>query len=336
MADKRNRKGTIDTTGEAVAATTGGVAGAAAGAAIGALGGPIGAIVGALAGGAGGWWSGRAVSEAMSTYTAEDDEYYRSQFGASGTAGGARTSYDDVRPAYQLGHLAGINPDYQGRSFEDVEPRLRDAYASAGQRNWNDIRGYVRDAYGRGRDVGEQRLTLAEEELRVGKRQVQAGEVALRKTVESERVQQQVPLVHEEVTIERRPITDPNASTEVEIREDSIRIPLVAEEAVVEKRVVGKEEVVLHKQQITETETVEADLRKERLDVDRTQDHLAATRDVATGDAEESARRAGRGAKRGAKALGDHVADAVDDVKDRVDGNPASRPGPDTTDRPGR
>jgi hypothetical protein len=30
------------------------------------------------------------------------------------------------------------------------------------------------------------------------------------------------------------------------------------------------------------------------------------------------------------------VADAVDDVKDRVDGNPASRPGRDVTDRPGR
>jgi len=32
----------------------------------------------------------------------------------------------------------------------------------------------------------------------------------------------------------------------------------------------------------------------------------------------------------------DRVADVVDDTKDRVDGNPASRPGPDATDRPGR
>ena len=32
--------------------------------------------------------------------------------------------------------------------------------------------------------------------------------------------------------------------------------------------------------------------------------------------------------------LGDRIADKVDNVKDRFDGNPASRPGPDPTDRP--
>ena len=34
----------------------------------------------------------------------------------------------------------------------------------------------------------------------------------------------------------------------------------------------------------------------------------------------------------GAKNLGNKAANAVDDLKDRVDGNPASRPGPDSTD----
>lgn len=40
--------------------------------------------------------------------------------------------------------------------------------------------------------------------------------------------------------------------------------------------------------------------------------------------------------KQGAERLGDKVADKADDMKDRVDANPASRPGPDATDRPGR
>ncbi|HUQ80112.1 MAG TPA: YsnF/AvaK domain-containing protein, partial [Gemmatimonadaceae bacterium] len=123
-----------------------------------------------------------------------------------------------------------------------------------------------------------------------------------------------------EVTIERRPITDPNASMDIEIREDSIRIPIMAEEAVVEKRVVGMEEVTLRKQQITETETVEEDLRKERLDVDRTQDHLSATRDSMTGT-EESGRDAGHGSK----SLGDRIKDGIDDVKDRMGGDRSSR-----------
>jgi hypothetical protein len=48
-------------------------------------------------------------------------------------------------------------------------------------------------------------------------------------------------------------------------------------------------------------------------------------------------RRTARGGITGAAArTADRVADAVDDAKDRVDGNPASRPGPDATDRPGR
>lgn len=33
------------------------------------------------------------------------------------------------------------------------------------------------------------------------------------------------------------------------------------------------------------------------------------------------------------RGLGDRIADGIDDVKDRFDGNPASRPGPDATDR---
>jgi hypothetical protein len=38
----------------------------------------------------------------------------------------------------------------------------------------------------------------------------------------------------------------------------------------------------------------------------------------------------------GAEHLGHKAANAADDLKDRVDGNPASRPGPDATDSPRR
>jgi hypothetical protein len=41
-------------------------------------------------------------------------------------------------------------------------------------------------------------------------------------------------------------------------------------------------------------------------------------------------------AEAGAEHLGHKAANAVDDMKDRVDGNPASRPGPDATDSPRR
>lgn len=40
-----------------------------------------------------------------------------------------------------------------------------------------------------------------------------------------------------------------------------------------------------------------------------------------------------RGRSRRDRSPGDRIADTADDIKDRFDGNPASRPGPDVTDR---
>lgn len=112
------------------------------------------------------------------------------------------------------------------------------------------------------------RLTLAEEQLAVGTRAVQAGEVGIRKTVDTERVRRTVPVAREEVTVERRPATGLDAATaQVEVTDDEIRIPIFAEEVVVEKRLVPKEEYVVRKRRVTETRTVEADLRRERLEV---------------------------------------------------------------------
>lgn len=261
------------TTGDAIGETTGGIAGAATGAALGSLGGPLGTVIGGIAGAVGGWWSGRAVSEAASSFDSDED-YYRNSFGsrASGASSSRASSYDSARPAYQLGHLAGMNPDYHGRSFDDVESHLRTGWESNrgnDRAQWNDVRDYARDAYARGQ---ERRLTLSEEQLAVGKRQVQAGEVELRKTVETRHVQEQVGLAREEVEIERRPLAAADAA-DLEIGEQTIRVPLMAEEAVVEKKVVPVEEVVVRKEARTQEQTIEADLRKERLDtagLDRT------------------------------------------------------------------
>ncbi len=113
------------------------------------------------------------------------------------------------------------------------------------------------------------KLTRSAEELRIGKRQVKAGEVEVKKRVEAERVQQPVTLRHEEVHIERRPVTGSAAARDVQITGREIRVPLTEEEAVVEKRPVVKEEVIISKHPVEEREIVEADIRKERIDVER-------------------------------------------------------------------
>ena len=152
-----NQHGVTDTTGDVVGEVTGGVAGAATGAALGSLGGPIGTLIGALAGALGGWWSGRAISEAASSFTNEDDSYYQNYHTtAAGTVADRGTShaYDDVRPAYQLGHLAGRNPEYANRNFDEIEGDLQRGWTSdvsARHGDWSSVRPYARDAFERGR-----------------------------------------------------------------------------------------------------------------------------------------------------------------------------------------
>lgn len=148
----------------------------------------------------------------------------------------------------------------------------------------NDVRDHDTDArqfYGRREGSGRvQRLTLSEEELRVGKRATQAGEAHVHKTVETRHVSEKVPLKHEELVIETRPL-EPGMPAQGDISDGEVRIPLMAEEAVVDKRTVAREEVVIRKKVVEDEKTIEADLRRERLDVDRTgADRDASGRDT--------------------------------------------------------
>jgi uncharacterized protein (TIGR02271 family) len=117
----------------------------------------------------------------------------------------------------------------------------------------------------------EERLTVSEEQLAIGKKRVEAGEVGVRKNVETRHVEQEVPLTREEVTVERRPISADAArnTSGTQITEDEIRVPVMREEAVVEKRLVPTEEIIIRKTARRDTETVGADLRRERVEVDK-------------------------------------------------------------------
>lgn len=116
----------------------------------------------------------------------------------------------------------------------------------------------------------EARLTLSEEELAVGKRRVASGEVEVGKRVETQQVRESVPVTREEVTIERRPAT--GMSTAPTIEEGEIHVPLSHEEVIVEKRVVPKEELVIKKHQVQGEQVVEDEVRRERVEVNRTGD----------------------------------------------------------------
>jgi hypothetical protein len=143
------------TAGKLAAEGVGGAAAGAAGAAIGSMAGPAGMIIGGLAGIVGGWWAGKAAAESAKHYTAEDDRYYRDNYEGSSTRIADR-SFDDIRPAYQVGHLAGRNPDYKGRDWDAVEPDLERGWTDDVRQKhgeWDAARPFARDAFTRSRDA---------------------------------------------------------------------------------------------------------------------------------------------------------------------------------------
>jgi uncharacterized protein (TIGR02271 family) len=116
------------------------------------------------------------------------------------------------------------------------------------------------------------KMTRSAEELRVGKRQVEKGAVEVKKRVETEHVRENVKLRSEDVDVERRPVSGTGPNRDVHITAQEIRVPIYGEEAVVEKRPVVKEEVIISKHPTEKTETVETDVRKEHIDVDKEAD----------------------------------------------------------------
>ena len=115
-------------------------------------------------------------------------------------------------------------------------------------------------------DEDELRVQRTEEELAAGTREREAGQLKVRKRVRTDREQIEVPTRHEEVSVERVPVEA--EATEAEIGEDEVVVPVTEEEVVVGKRAVAKEEVRIRKDVVSDTETVEEDVRREEIEVE--------------------------------------------------------------------
>src|SRR5215210_6256333 len=117
-------------------------------------------------------------------------------------------------------------------------------------------------------DEDELKVQRSEEELRAGTREREAGRMNVRKRVRTDREQVRVPKRREEVHVERVPVEDREATSEAEVGDDEIRIPVVEEETVVKKRPMVKEEIRLRKDVVEDEEVIEEDVRKEEVDID--------------------------------------------------------------------
>ncbi|MEU9352054.1 PRC and DUF2382 domain-containing protein [Streptomyces griseoloalbus] len=118
---------------------------------------------------------------------------------------------------------------------------------------------------------GDDAMTRSEEQMHVGVERHESGRARLRKYVVTEEVQQTVPLRHEEVRVEREPITDANrgdAMSGPDISEDEYEVTLHEERPVVQTEAVPVERVRLTTEEKTTDETVRGRVRKERIEAE--------------------------------------------------------------------
>jgi len=114
-------------------------------------------------------------------------------------------------------------------------------------------------------------MTRSEEQVNIGTERQATGKVRLRKYVVTENVTKTVPVSREEVRVEREPITEADRATggtTPQLGDDEQEVTLHEETPVVEKRTVPVEKVRLEKDQITDEETVNAEVRKEQIDTE--------------------------------------------------------------------
>ena len=128
----------------------------------------------------------------------------------------------------------------------------------------------------------DEAMTRSEEHLNVGTQRVEAGRARLRKYVVTEQQTVSVPVSHEEVRIEREPITDANIGNALDgpaISEEEHEVVLHAEQPVVTTEAVPVERVKLGTETVTETQQVTGQVRKEEVEVvdETTSTHGTAT-----------------------------------------------------------
>lgn len=112
-------------------------------------------------------------------------------------------------------------------------------------------------------------MTRSEERLQVGTENVATGRARLRKYVVTENVSTTVPVSHEEIRVEREPVTDANrdaAESGADITEAEHEVTLHAERPVVAKKTVPVERVRLNTETVTEERQIDEQVRKEQID----------------------------------------------------------------------
>ncbi|MBG6215443.1 uncharacterized protein (TIGR02271 family) [Cryobacterium sp. CAN_C3] len=113
-------------------------------------------------------------------------------------------------------------------------------------------------------------MTRSEGHLQVGIEKVETARARLRKHIVTENVTTSVPVSHEEVTLQREPITDANrgdATAGPELSEEEHEVVLSGERVVTSKETVPVERVALGTETVTEQQQVDAEVSHEEIEL---------------------------------------------------------------------
>ncbi|MFL5237512.1 MAG: YsnF/AvaK domain-containing protein [Rhizomicrobium sp.] len=197
---------------------------------------------------------------------------------------------DGIEPGREQGFLAGLKETFgledshayaEGvrRGHYLVTARLQDGYADEAtailessravdfdskQKEWRASGWKAAEA-----SQGET-IPVVEENLSVGKREINRGGVRVRSYVVEEPVGEQVNLREEHVSIQRRPVNRPLRDADDLLKEQSIEMTETAEEAVVAKDAVVREEVGLRKDVEEKTADIKDTVRRTKVEVEDT------------------------------------------------------------------
>jgi uncharacterized protein (TIGR02271 family) len=209
----------------------------------------------------------------------EEEETLYQYYGLSGSGVGRddyaadRTTTTTGGDAQYDANAAGVGTGTVGRDHDDDDRGLLDkAKDKLGRDNDNDRENrHGTTGHDTSGPTTDDAMTLSEERVNVGTQTRESGRARLRKYVVTENVQQTVPVSHEEVRIEREPITDANvgaATSGPTISEEEHEVVLHEERPVVEKEAVPVERVRLDTETVTDQTTVNEEVRKEQVDTD--------------------------------------------------------------------
>ena len=112
------------------------------------------------------------------------------------------------------------------------------------------------------------KLQVVQEEVQVGKREVEKGGVRVHSYVTERPVQTDVNLREEHVSVERVPVNRAATQADFATGEESFEVKEMAEEAVVQKQARVVEEVVVRKDVNEHTETINETVRRKDVDVE--------------------------------------------------------------------